>query len=264
MRKSDQQKLELLPLTAPEYLSPSSISTFQQCPLKFKYSKIDGLPDPSGKEALLGNFVHAVLEDLYHLAPEERTIAVARDLAREQWANEWADKITPLIRDPKELNAFRWNAWDCIENIWKLENPKLVSPYKIESFVRGEIAGVKIHGYIDRISSDLTEAKVTDYKTGKTPRRNYLDDKFFQLIVYSRLLSSIDILTDSVKIELLYLKDAVRFEKKVEEDDIFRTEEIISTTKSQIDEACITGEFEHRPSRLCDWCGYKKICPAWQ
>ena len=49
------------------------MSTFRQCPLKFKYNKIDKIPAPSGKEALMGNFVHDVLEELYGLPPEDRS-----------------------------------------------------------------------------------------------------------------------------------------------------------------------------------------------
>ena len=68
--------------TPPPHLSPSSMGTFRQCPLKWKYNKIDKIPDPSGKEALMGNFVHDVLEELYGLPPEERSQAQAQSLAR--------------------------------------------------------------------------------------------------------------------------------------------------------------------------------------
>ncbi|MHB1784147.1 MAG: PD-(D/E)XK nuclease family protein, partial [Acidimicrobiales bacterium] len=45
----------------PSALSPSSISTYEQCPRRFQHSRIDRLPDPSGPDAVLGTFVHHVL-----------------------------------------------------------------------------------------------------------------------------------------------------------------------------------------------------------
>jgi putative RecB family exonuclease len=255
-----------LPLVAPEYLSPSSISTYRQCPLKFKYQKIDGLHDPSGKEAVLGNFVHDVLEDLYKLPPEFRTQDRARILAKEQWEAKWSAEAEPLLTTDKERNLFRWTAWWCIENLWTLENPSELQPFGMESFVSGEIAGVKIHGYIDRISIDHSQPIISDYKTGKTPRQSDLDYRFFQLIVYSQLLSSLnlpeEIDMENSQVELLYLKDGVRFRRDTSPKDIAHAELIVRETRDAIDESCRTGEFEHRQSFLCNWCGFKAICPA--
>lgn len=250
-------------LFAPEYLSPSSISTFRQCRQKFKYSKIDGLHDPSGQEAILGNFVHDVLEDLYRLPPDLRTQATAKEIAREQWQNKWANEAATVVHTEKELNRFRWAAWWCIENLWMIENPSEVSPYGMESFVKGEIGGVKIHGYIDRLTLSDSEAKVSDYKTGKTPKKEYLEDKFLQLIVYSQLLYSLEIEANECSLELLYLKDGVKFEKTVTSKDVNATVELIQQTKHEIDECCKTGEFSTTKSMLCNWCGFKTICPAW-
>lgn len=250
-------------LVAPEYLSPSSIGTFRQCQLKFKFSKIDGIPDISGQEAVLGNFVHDVLEDLYRLPAELRTQERAKDIAREQWQKKWSAEASALIKSEKELNRFRWAAWWCIENLWLIENPQNISPHGMESFVRGEIGGVKVHGYIDRLSLVNGRATITDYKTGKTPKEAYLDDKFFQLIVYSQLLNSLDIDVDESSVELFYLKDGVRFARNVTSEYANQAIELIQQTKEQIDDCCKTGNFTTTKSMLCNWCGYKNICPAW-
>ncbi|MFM9051642.1 MAG: RecB family exonuclease, partial [Bacteroidota bacterium] len=202
-------------LVAPEFLSPSSINTFRQCPLKFKYSKIDGLRDPSGQEAILGNFVHDILEELYNLPPDQRTMEEAKFLARKHWEAKWRAEIMGIIRSEKELNRFRWAAWWCVENLWMLENPTEVTLSGTEKFVRGEIGGVKVHGFIDRYLARDGISTVGDYKTGKTPKERDLDDKFFQLIIYSQLLSTIGVETEENFVELLYLKDGVRFKRSL-------------------------------------------------
>lgn len=257
-------------LVAPEFLSPSSINTFRQCPLKFKYSKIDGLPDPSGQEAILGNFVHDVLEQLYKLEPHERTQQRANQILRELWDYEWGKKANGVIFSKKDLNRFMWSAWWCVENLWHLEDPTKTNPWKMECFVTGDIGGVKVRGYIDRLfvndNNEISDVMISDYKTGKTPRESDLYEKFFQLITYSRLLSHLKIDTNegkNVSVELLYLKDGVRFKRQVTDSDLNKTIEIIQQTKRDIDDCCKSGHFQHKKSVLCGWCSFKPFCPAW-
>lgn len=250
-------------LIAPDVLSPSSISTFRQCPLKFKYSKIDGLRDSPTEATMLGNFVHEILETMYAMPPEERTQETAKSLARDLWASKWEEQVNTLIHNEKDLRLFRWTAWWCVENLWMLETPSDVQPWGIEEHVEGEVSGIKLHGYIDRLHFDGTTAKVCDYKTGKTPKKNYIDDKFFQLIIYTQLLESIGIKAENLEVELLYLKDGVRFEKAITKEDVEKVASVISEVRAGIEERCKSGEFEPNKSILCNWCGFKKICPAW-
>jgi putative RecB family exonuclease len=179
----------------------------------------------------------------------------------------WKDKISTLIYDEEKLRTFRWQAWWCVENLWKIEDPNVVEVSEIEHELNGSISGVKMKGFIDRYLFDGNNITISDYKTGKTPKKQYVADKFTQLIIYSSLL--LDEMEDRfiVKpeptIELLYLKDGVRFSKKVKHEDIEEMSVGIKKTKTQIDLACKTGRFDPNPTMLCNWCGYKTICPAW-
>ena len=103
---------------------------------------------------------------------------------------------------------------------------------------------------------------VSDYKTGKTPKGSYVDEKFTQLLLYAILLSNLGI-GDVDKVELLYLKDGVRLEKRITTSDINKTTEYVQETKQEVDNCCKTGVFEARTSYLCNFCSYKTICPAW-
>lgn len=251
-------------LTPPPHLSPSSISTFRQCPLKFKYSKIDLIPEKPQEAAVMGNFVHDVLEELYKLAPEDRTMDNARSIAKNQWGEQWGQKSAQVVHTDEAIRKFRWSAWWCIENLWKLEDPTLVAPQGLEHELYGQIGGVTVKGFIDRFSfSDgTTFLKISDYKTGKTPREPFVDDKFFQLLVYSHLTASTGV-GDVAEVELLYLKDGVRFTKKVTKANLKETLDIVVETKEEIDFRCKEGMFEPNKSILCNWCSYKTICPVW-
>lgn len=251
-------------ISPPEYLSPSSLSTFNQCPQRFKFNKIDLIPDPSNHWAVLGNFVHDVLEEMYKLPPEMRIIESARLIAKDMWDTKWSDEAHRVLRTEKEIKDFRWSAWFCIENLWLIEDPKTVQPTGLEFELNGEIGGVRLRGFIDRYgpSSDSLLLTVSDYKTGKTPKGSYVDEKFTQLLLYAILLSNLGI-GDVDKVELLYLKDGVRLEKRITTSDINKTTEYVQETKQEVDNCCKTGVFEARTSYLCNFCSYKTICPAW-
>lgn len=250
-------------LIAPEYLSPSSISTFQQCPLKFKYSRIDKLSEPPTEATIRGNFVHDIMEALYGLNPEQRTQNSAKELARSLWDNTWEARASELIPDSKKLHEFRWSAWWCVANLWNLEDPVLVTPAGLEKEVLATIGGVAVRGFIDRYSAADDGITISDYKTGKKPHPRYQDDKFFQLFVYALAIQALDI--GHVKnVELLFLKDSVRLMHDVTPDDLEETQETIVSVRAGIDSRCANNDFEPKTHKLCDWCHFKPICPAWK
>ena len=66
----------------PEALSPSSTSTFQNCPLQFRFQNIQKLPQPPSVAAVKGNVVHRALELLFGLEPALRTEEAALAFAQ--------------------------------------------------------------------------------------------------------------------------------------------------------------------------------------
>lgn len=249
--------------TPPPHLSPSSIGTFEQCPLKFKYSKIDMLTDDPTDATLLGNFVHDVLENLYHLDAVDRTKNSAKQIASDLWTDGWSDRVTPWVKGDETLRLFRWKSWWCIENLWKIENPQELNPSGLEHELNGDIAGVRIKGFIDRFSSEGFGYVISDYKTGKTPKANWVKDKFFQLLVYSHLLKSTGV-GNAEKVELLYLKDGVSFQTEVTKEMLKEVEDKVVSVKERIDLSCENESFQPNKSILCDWCSFRKVCPAWR
>lgn len=251
------------PLVAPEYLSASSISTFQQCPLKFKYSRIDRLTEPPTEATLRGNFVHDVLEVLYAAPPENRTLSLAKEISRNLWETTWRDRVLELITDESDLRQFRWSSWWCVENLWLLEEPSEVSPTGLEYEIVTNVAGVNIRGFIDRFSATPDGLTISDYKTGKTPHPRYSEGKFFQLFLYGLGLRELGIGTTD-KVQLLFLKDGQMLDSKMTESDYSHTQDVLVEVKKGIDQRCADRHFEPKTSRLCDWCHFKTICPAWK
>jgi len=261
--RSVANTLTELKIIPPPYLSPSSIDTFRQCPLKFKYSRIDRILDAPTEATVLGSFVHAVLEDLLALPADQRTLEMCRSLMASQWAAEWEQKTIDVI-GTTTLRNFRWRAWWCIENYFKIEDPTTINPSGIEHELNGLIEGIPIKGFIDRWESTDDGIVISDYKTGKTPSRLYLDDKFFQLIVYAQLLCE-ETEKPLNRVELLYLKDGVRFQASEDIDTKLNTmKQVVIETHAGVIDRCIKGEFEPIINKFCNWCSYKPMCPAWK
>jgi putative RecB family exonuclease len=249
-------------LVAPDYLSASSIATFHQCPLKYKYSRIDNLKEPPTQETLLGTFVHEILEVFYKLNPSDRTIQNARHIASTIWEN-YKDPATTLTKSAQELKDFRWRAWFCVENLWKVENPEHVSLNGTETEFIGDIDGVKVKGIIDRwVINEEGVIDVSDYKTGKVPRKEWRDDKFDQLVIYGILIGDAHE-KEIGSLDLIYLKEGVTLNFSPTQERISKVKEHIVTTRKMIDERCKSEDFEYRTSNLCGWCHFKTICPAW-
>lgn len=250
-------------LIAPDYLSPSSIATFEQCPLRYKYSRIDGLAEPPTEATIFGNFVHSILERFYELVPKERTTASARLIASTVW-QEYEEDVRQILRnDATAIHAFRWKAWWCIENLMKMEVPAEQQFGGIETALDATIAGVRIKGFVDRWGiDDIGNVTIGDYKTGKVPRAPWIKDKFDQLLIYGIILSN-ELGKELGRLELLYVTHTVRAAHIPTADDIQRVSEKIVSVRSAIDEKCITGDFEPKKSTLCSWCHFKPMCPAW-
>lgn len=259
----------------PPYLSPSSMSTFEQCPLKYKYTRIDKMPEPPTRATLIGNFVHEVLENFYVLQHDERNTANLKSLSGKVWEeSEWLSRVEPILASSievkngkstidEELRMFRWQSWWCLENLFNMEDPTTITPTGIEYEINGEINGVPIKGFVDRWSESENGLVVSDYKTGKAPNPRYAKDKFVQLLIYAIYITEqtqkpID------KLELLFLKDQKLFTHRPTSEDIKATKVRIKGVWDGITERCTTGEWEPVPHRLCDWCNFKNtICPYW-
>lgn len=257
----DTLPLGNIPYGLPEYVSPSSIGTFQQCPLKFKFYKLDKLPSVSTEAQVVGSFVHEILENLFKFDHADRTISNARALARHLWHEKWSKEFNSLSVKSVE-NDFRWKVWWCIEHYFKLEDPSKVTLVGVEYPVRGLINEVPVFGIVDRWHLEDDRLVISDYKTGNKPSSTYEWEKKMQISIYAMLLQA-ETGKDLERSELFYLKSPKIVSYNLSEDIVDKVTEQVTETWTSIKSSCATGEFEAKPSRLCDWCDYKKICPVW-
>ena len=243
----------------PRHLSPSSASTFRQCPRRWKLRYIDKLPDPKGEPAVLGTFVHEVLEDLLSCEAAERSVAAARDIARKLWDQTLLDEdFIGLCLSETEVKSFMWKAWRLIERYFDLEDPSEVEVVRAEQELAVEIGGVPFFGIVDlteRVSSGL---RVVDYKTGKAPGSRYLDDKLSQVWLYAAALAEEDYEVSEVR--LMYLTSG-SIDRPLDSAAVAGAVDTHRQTWDDLCRAIDTEKFRHSTGPLCNWCPYLDHCP---
>lgn len=178
-------------------LSPSGAATWAQCPRRWWYRYVDRLPEPPpGEPAVLGTFVHRILELLLTEEPADRTTDRARLLARAVYdefveSEDWQ----VLELDDDGAKRFRQRAWATVEAYFGLVAPHEVAPVARELEVEAEIDGVPFRGFIDLVEAagpaagggggragdgraagaDAGDGRpavvITDYKTGRPPEQ---------------------------------------------------------------------------------------------
>ena len=215
----------------------------------------------------LGTFVHEVLENLYGLPHDERTIESVKTLAGQLWmSSEWEQKILALAEPVGSIKDFKVAAFNNMVNLWNLEEPAETDLDEMEMQVDAEVEGVRLRGFIDRLAiDDEQSAIISDYKTGKVPNAQFKteDETFFQLLTYALMLEASDGVPTS-KLELLYLSHSTKLELAATPVKLSIAKGTIVETKENLDKACSTGEFACNVTPLCNYCHYKKIniCPA--
>ena len=159
----------------PPSLSPSSISQFKECPLAFKFSYVERLPQPPSPWTSKGTLVHRALELLMGRPGPDRTIdAALDDLATATAELSIHPDFTELTLSDDEWAAFHADAAELVRKYFTLEDPTTVSPIGLELKLEARLGDIRVRGIIDRLDLDADgELVVIDYKTGSVPGERF-------------------------------------------------------------------------------------------
>lgn len=237
--------------------SPSSLNTFVQCPLKYWFKYAQGWREAANLHTAAGGIVHAIIEDLLRLPPDERTIQVARTLYGPHF-RAWQEKGEPS--DQAAEVAAKVGA--SITAYFAIEDPTAVEPIDggLEMPVEGTIEMIAIAGRADRVAYGTGGVRITDYKTGAC-KPAYSGPYWRQQALYAILLGQAGV--DAAEVELMYLGDPARaMVRPVVESLLGRTTSELVTAHEQRQQFDESAHWEAHTSRLCDWCPFKRACPA--
>ena len=250
-------------LPFPASLSPSRASDFMTCPLLFRFRSIDRLPEEPSAAAVRGSLVHRALETLFDLPAAERTVEAAVELVERAFDE--------LVRDEPESAAVVQtddgtspDVRTLLNSYFGLEDPRRLEPHARELGVSAQLVeSFEVRGFIDRVDRTPDGAiRIVDYKTGRSPGAGFEGKAMFQMRFYAlawwRMTGTIPRL-----LQLMYLGNSEVLRYEPDEGDLLSTERKILALRDAIGRAADTGDFAATPSRLCDWCSYRALCPAW-
>ena len=253
-------------------LSPSRALDFKNCALLYRFRVIDQLPEPPSLDAARGTVVHGVLEKLFDLPAAGRTVAAAAELVEPEWEALLAadPELAALVDEGGEcadgasgLVALLESTRALLQSYFALEDPRRVEPAEREVLVETTLpSGVRLKGFVDRLDrSSAGDLRVVDYKTGKSPHENYEGKALFQLRFYALTLwRSTGVLPRLLR--LYYLRNQEVIDYAPDESDLQGLERQLEALSGAIVRARATGDWRHKPSKLCDWCSFQSLCPA--
>jgi putative RecB family exonuclease len=250
---------------APQSLSPSSMSTFTSCPLAFRFSYVERLPEPPSAPASKGTLVHLALQHLLWRPPRERTLdAALADLERA--AGEFAahPEYTGLELGGDELAAFHADAEVLLRRYFEIEDPREVDVLGLELRVSATTEkGVTIRGIIDRLELDADgELVVTDYKTGTAPTEGFEQKQLAGVHVYSLLCERM-FGRRPARVQLLYLSTPEKIVTRPSDQSVRGVELKSDALMAAIRTACARDDFRPRTSALCSFCSFREFCPEY-
>ena len=257
-------------LTGRDYVSWSAISTFRQCPLKYKFRYIDGLPEESVSSALVfGTGIHSAVEQHFQAV-------LSGDPKPDLDALLFAYRSAWLPHEPDVISFGSTETRASLDALAsKMLTAFLNSP---AASVRGRVLGVEeeirgmlvegvpdLFGRVDLLTEDSDSLVITDIKTSRGKwSQEQVEDSSEQLLLYSHLASEI---SPGQKITTRFLvltktKEPVIEEhvREVEPGNVKRTLAGVEKVWRAIE----SGVFYPAPSTVgCAGCGYRAACRAW-
>ena len=104
---------------------------------------------------------------------------------------------------------------------------------------------------------------ITDYKSGKAPPENFSLPAFFALKIYALLIRRRFGETPK-EVRLLYLNGPTLYRLEVDDRQLDAIDSQLRALWAAIERALDTGRFPTRPGKLCSWCSFQEICPAFE
>jgi CRISPR/Cas system-associated exonuclease Cas4 (RecB family) len=255
-----------------DYISYSAISTYQQCPLKYFFKYIEGLPEETVSSSLvLGGAIHSAVEHHFNElmvgnpAPDQDTLLSA---FWESWGDRGEEAAIQFGRG-EDVNTVAKMADRILRQFRKSD---LVEPrgriIGVEETLRGElISGVPdLLARIDLIVESDDALTITDLKTSRSRwNASKADDSGEQLLLYSELVQQL-VPGKAVRLEFAVITKAAtpvaeRFSVTYDPKRIARTKKVVERVWQSIQ----SGNFFPAPSPIaCGGCPFHEPCRGWR
>jgi putative RecB family exonuclease len=258
----------------PDHISYSQISTYLQCPLKYRFNYIDRLkPEFTSASLAFGQAVHQAVASYFEsaLRGEHLTADNMTDIYRESWRG--CDG--PPIKYDKggSEDKFLQKASDIL-TLWHSNQDPTVEvlgveePFSVNLGEKADYPGnglPPLVGYVDHILK-MPDGNITliDLKTAARKPSQTQADQTLQLTAYSLGAEELGFDPDELTLRLDYLiktavPDLVTLETTRTEEDRRKFIKLLTRVWKGIE----TSIFYPNQSYLCGSCGYQTHCKEW-
>ncbi|MBT9132126.1 MAG: hypothetical protein DDT32_00717 [Syntrophomonadaceae bacterium] len=254
-------------------VSYSKISTYSQCPLKYKYQYIEQRPTRPSHYLDFGSTIHKTLSD-YHsnFDPKKAGLDDLMALYQRNW-------IATAYKDKEEEEKFKEDGRHILEAYYEKAKVDPNQILYLEEFFKVKIGDYELTGKIDRIDR-LPDGgwEIIDYKTSrKTKDVSELESPLHPTEVQETLQLDIYYLAcqenwrrEPKRLSIYYLA--------AQEDGEYRPRKVsVSRSKGEaqrikalersihnIAQGIRKEDFPPKRGVLCGWCDFYSICSVWK
>lgn len=265
-------------------VSYSSVRTYLECPLRWKFLYVDELPEAPHGYFSFGRTVHSVLEDLLRplVVPSARlTPSGATQRTLDTFPSEGPTPATTSgsLWEPTELLAAYESRWvrdgytsEEEEARYKALGAEMLLKYReglvrsppapvaIEEHLEAKWDGLTVHGYIDRIDRRPNGGlEVLDYKTSRElsaeDARRSDQLSLYQVLVERNYSDPVDRLT------LYHLRSGTAHSAPRRGEQVL---EGVHDRFGRAHDGIKSESFEPTPGRHCSRCEFKSLCPEFR
>jgi putative RecB family exonuclease len=234
-------------------LSYSAISTYQKCPLSYKFLYVDKLPTRPSHYLSFGNTIHSVLEFFYKTGPAPIDLKRLLEELDNQWLHEGYEN------DELEIE-YKEKGRSILTQFYNDNIETFAPPLAVEKRFGIDVGGVTVSGIIDRIdrlpNGDL---EIIDYKTNaKLPPKTRIASDL-QLPIYHMAAQELFGIAPK-KVTLYFLVPNKKMSAQKTEADIDRTRKTILDVAGRIGKQ----KFDPSKNSLCAWCDFIELCPLYK
>ena len=260
--------------------SHSKIELFNKCKKQYHFNYLDPEVAPIKKQFVKprdyktkGSAVHGAITLFYYLPKKKRNFDGLKDCLKQAWFSE----INMLRQPPlglfggfKDIDHERQAYLDSLKllkNFFDMEQEQSPSLFYVpvktikksfedyERMIKPVNKKISISGKFDRIDElENGNLRVVDFKTGKT-KNGISQLEFYKLLTELNFDKKVD------QVTYYYLNDG-----KVKDYDVskVKTGDIKKGILDKIKIIETAKNFPPNPTRLCDHCDFKEICPVFK
>ncbi len=254
-------------MTAVTTYSFSRVSTFEQCPRRYRYRYVDGVREAfRGVEAFMGQQVHAAIEWLF--SQRLRAVEPGVDEAVRYYCGAWDRALVEdgpqvrVIRGDGDLETYRRTGAEMVARFWRERfSVDRLETIAVEQAFSVQLGGThSFRGFIDRLARDREgRTHLIDYKTGRRAPSRFSGKEADQVRAYA-VAWFLNNPCDEIDLVLDFLQAGKLLRERVYRTDAAEIERSLVARIGELGQATV---FPPNPGALCEWCGFNDLCEAY-